>query len=74
MKRASYREGIEIIALNDEPEEMRPEEMFGFASVMLLAGLFGVSQERVAADVVKYRQRNLPPQPFTAEIVPKVSP
>jgi hypothetical protein len=57
MKRASYREGVEIIALNDEPTEMDPEAMIGFASVMLLAALFGVEQSRVAADVVKFRKK-----------------
>jgi len=57
MKRASYREGIEIIALNDEPTILDVEEMIGFPSVMLLAELFGVTQEKVAGDIIKFRRR-----------------
>lgn len=57
MKRASYRLGVEIIALNDEPAEMDPEVVQGLASVMLLAELFGVTQARVAEDVVAYREK-----------------
>lgn len=56
MKRASYREGIEIIALNDEPAELDAEFMTGMATVLLLAELFGVTQERVAKDVVRFRE------------------
>lgn len=57
MKRASYRHGIELIALNDEAEELDPEVMRTIISVGLLADLFGVDVERVAADVVRYRKR-----------------
>ena len=57
MKRALYRHGIEIIALNDEPTEMNPEEIKGFISVCLLADLFDVGVERVAADVLKFRKK-----------------
>lgn len=57
LKRASYREGVEIIALNDEALEMDPSVMVGMATVLLLAALFGTQQERVAADVIKYRKR-----------------
>lgn len=57
LKRASYREGVEIIALNDEALEMDPVRMVGMATVLLLAELFGTQQERVAADVIKYRKR-----------------
>lgn len=58
MKRASYREGIEIIALNDNCDLLTADELVGTGSVFLLAELFGVDQERVAADVVKYRQKH----------------
>lgn len=57
MKRASYREAIEIIALNDEPEELDEEVMLGMATVMLTASIFGVEQARVARDVVRYRRK-----------------
>jgi hypothetical protein len=55
MKRASYRHGVEIIALNDETAETDPEAVAGMISVCLLADLFGVEPERVARDVVRYR-------------------
>jgi hypothetical protein len=55
--RRGYKAGIECIALNDEPEDMDAEHMRGFASVMLLAHLFGKTQEKVARDVVAYRQK-----------------
>lgn len=57
MKRASYREGIEIIALNDNCDLETEDELIGMPSVFLLAHLFGVDQERVARDVVRYRKR-----------------
>jgi hypothetical protein len=56
-KRPSYREGVEIIALNDEPLEMDAEQMIGTATVLLLASLFDVTQKKVAADVIAYRAR-----------------
>lgn len=55
MKRASYRHGVEIIALNEEPEERDPAVVAGMVSVGLLATLFGVTTERVAGDIVRYR-------------------
>lgn len=58
MKRASYRDGINVIAYNDEPSEMNPANLIGTISVMLLAELFGVSQEKVAQDVVRCRDTN----------------
>lgn len=58
MKRASYREGVEIIALNDEAAELDEEMVVGLASVMLLAELFGVDQERVVRDVVRFRKKH----------------
>lgn len=58
MRSASYRRGLWYIALNDEPTEMDAEQMQGFASVHLLSELFGVSTERVARDVVRYRRKH----------------
>lgn len=57
MKRASYREGVEVIAMNDEPTEMEVSNVIGTPTCMLLAVLFDVSQDRVAEDVVKYRTK-----------------
>lgn len=58
MKRASYREGIEIIALNDNCDVNTVDELVGTTTVFLLAHLFGVEQERVAADVIKFRKKH----------------
>jgi hypothetical protein len=58
MKRASYREGVLWIALNDEPEAMELEEVERIITVMFLADLFGVEVERVARDVIRKRQRS----------------
>jgi len=55
--RRGYRAGVECIALNDEPCEMDPAEMTGFASVMVVAMLFGKDQRTVAEDVVRLRRR-----------------
>lgn len=56
MRRASYRFGVQWIALNDNPGENEPEEMNGYVSVALLADLFGIHPERVVKDVLAYRQ------------------
>jgi hypothetical protein len=56
MKRASYREAVATIANNDEPEELDADAMSGVASVLVVAVIFGTTQERVASDVVRYRK------------------
>lgn len=58
MKRANYREGIDIIAMNDDPMEMDVEAVSESITVMLLAELFGVERERVARDVVRHRTKH----------------
>lgn len=57
MKRASYRDGVDFIAQNDEPAERDPKEVDGLATVVMLASIFGVSTERVARDVVRLRTK-----------------
>ena len=57
MKRASYRQGIDYIACNDEPEDMDPESVAGYISSSLLAFLFDVECERVGRDVVRLRKQ-----------------
>lgn len=57
LKRASYRDAIDFIALNDEPTIMDVEEVHALASVLLVASIFGTSQERVARDVVRLRHK-----------------
>lgn len=58
MKRASYKHGIELIALNDEPLEEELEIVQGFISVGIVADLFGVPTEKVARDVLRYREKH----------------
>jgi hypothetical protein len=57
MKRASYRAGIEWIAINDEPECDDPEEVAYQVSSLLLADLFGVDPERVGRDIIRKREK-----------------
>jgi hypothetical protein len=60
MKRANYRDAISWIACNDDadgPDALSFEAVRGHASVCLIADLFGVEQERVARDVVRYRKQ-----------------
>ena len=58
MKRASYREAVAWIAYNDDPgssDSRDAEAVRGMISVGLVADIFGVDSERVAADVVRIR-------------------
>ena len=62
MKRASYRFGVEWIALNDEPGDVLPnanahENARSYISTMLLADLFGVDPARVADDILRCRAK-----------------
>lgn len=58
MKRASYRHGVEWIALNDDVACDDDEEAIaGYVTVCLLADLFDITTERVARDVLRVRRR-----------------
>lgn len=60
MKRASYKYGVQWIALNDDagaPDATNPRTVSHYITAKLLADLFGVTEERVGADVVAYRRR-----------------
>lgn len=57
MKRASYRAGVEHIALNDDPTELDESVVSATLTVGLLADLFGVDPERVAKDVIRFRKK-----------------
>ncbi len=60
MKRPSYRFGVRWIAWNDNPGDNESEEILaGYPSVALLADLFGVTPERVAKDICKFRNNGL---------------
>lgn len=57
MKRASYRNGIDFIAMNDNCDMVEEKELVGTGTVFLMAELFGVTQEKVAKDVINYRKK-----------------
>jgi hypothetical protein len=60
MKRPSYRDAIAWIGENDsagDDSALDPEMVHSYVTVGFVADMFGVEQEKVAADVVKYRQR-----------------
>ena len=57
MKRASYREGVAWIAMNDETGSGHSaEDIAGYVSTLLLADLFNVEPEKVASDVASFRR------------------
>jgi hypothetical protein len=60
VKRASYREGVRWIAVNDEPGCYHAEEVASFVSTLLVADLFDVEPARVARDVLREHQRREP--------------
>lgn len=64
-KRASYREGVEWIAENDDAgsdDAWDVERVAAYVSTCLLADLFGKSREDVARAVIRYRKKTqLPP-------------
>lgn len=55
MKRASYRDAVNHIAFNDDPSCVDAVEVRGTLTVGLIASIFGVTNERVASDVVRLR-------------------
>jgi hypothetical protein len=58
MKRASYREAIQWIAVNDEAGVEKTEAECGeLVSSVLVADLFDVTLERVGRDVYKAREK-----------------
>lgn len=61
MKRASYKHGIELIALNDEPSVLDVDDLEESAgiSINLLADLFEVPLRKVCEDIVRLRRKEL---------------
>ena len=56
--RASYRYGVQWLALNDEASETDVPIVASFVTTALLADLFGKEPEDVARDVLRYRERH----------------
>lgn len=59
VKRASYREAVAWIAMNDEPTEDDLNEVAEAITVCLIADIFGVFPDRVAGDVLRYRKKGV---------------
>ncbi len=60
MKRASYKEAIAWVALNDsggDDDALIPEEVKHLITAALVADIFGVDQSKVGEDIVKYRKK-----------------
>jgi hypothetical protein len=62
VKRAGYRAGVAWIAVNDEPTDRDAESIAGYVSTLLLADLFEIEPARVAADVLRAREKGEEPQ------------
>lgn len=58
VKRASYRHAVAWIALNDEPTERDPGEVAEATTTSLIADIFWVTPARVAADIIRYRNKH----------------
>ena len=61
MKRASYREAIAWIALNDsagDNDALDPTRASELVSSVLIADLFDVPMEKVGEDIVRYRKKH----------------
>lgn len=59
MKRASYREAIAWVALNDsggEDDALVPGEVQHLITAALVADIFDVDQEKVGRDIVNFRK------------------
>jgi hypothetical protein len=57
-KRASYREGVNWIAFEDEPGDRDVEAIAGYISTCLLADLFGKDRNDVARDILRAREKD----------------
>jgi len=60
MRRASYRQAIEWVALNDsaaDGDAFEPEPVSYLVSAALVADIFDVPSERVGRDVVRRREQ-----------------
>jgi len=48
-------EGVEWIAMNDEPDDLDPESIAGYISTLLLSDLLGVDPTSIAKLVIAFR-------------------
>jgi len=52
-----YRLTVEFIALNDEPMDLDLESIRNYISTITASVAFGKRQEKIAADVLRWRRR-----------------
>jgi hypothetical protein len=58
LKRASYREAVAWIAMNDEAgADDSAEQCADYVTVQLIADIFQTTAERVGRDVFRYRAK-----------------
>lgn len=55
MKKPTYQNAINWIALNDEPNCLNPRTVSQLISVVLVAAIFGATETQVAYDVLSAR-------------------
>ena len=56
MKTPTYREAVEWIAVNDDPDETRAARIAQNLTVQLVADLFALSTVTVARDIARVRK------------------
>lgn len=57
-KYPSYRYAVAWIAQNDEPGDRDPETVGEMTTTMLIADLYGKTNEAVARDIIAYRAKH----------------
>lgn len=60
MKRAGYKEAIFWIVANDDTEWLKDEELVPSVTACLVQDLFGVTTEKVIADLRRETKRQRP--------------
>ncbi len=55
MKRPSYREAIYWLVLNSDTSSLELEDRYFTVEMLLVCDLFGVSEDKLAADIEKAR-------------------
>lgn len=61
MKRPSYKEAIEYIALNDSPGDegaLNPEDCSGLVTSQLVSAIFHIDSKKVGKDVAIFRKKH----------------
>lgn len=57
MKRPSYREALGWLVLNSDTSSLELEDRYFTVEMLLVCDLFGVSEEKFAADLIKAKAK-----------------